>query len=136
MILPEDAPVGVPFADYYQTADTVLDCEITPNRPDCLSMMGMAQETSAIFDRDTHIELPQILHEDTSVHVEDLVEVRIDAPELCSRYTARVVRGVKIGPLARLARRARRCRRYAPHQQRGRCHQLRHDAHRPAAPCL
>ena len=98
MILPEDAPVGVPFADYYQTADTVLDCEITPNRPDCLSMMGMAQETSAIFDRDTHIELPQILHEDTSVHVEDLVEVRIDAPELCSRYTARVVRGVKIGP--------------------------------------
>ncbi len=98
MILPEDAPVGVPFAEYHNTADTVLDCEITPNRPDCLSMIGMAVETSAIFDRDTHIELPRIQHEDASVHVDDLVEVRVDDPELCSRYTARVVRGVKIGP--------------------------------------
>ena len=98
MILPEDAPVGVPFAEYHNTADAVLDCEITPNRPDCLSMMGMAVETSAIFDRDTHIELPQIKHEDTSVSVDDLVDVRVDDSALCSRYTARVVRGVKIGP--------------------------------------
>ena len=47
MILPDDAPVGVPFAQYQDTADTVLDCEITPNRPDCLSMIGMARETAA-----------------------------------------------------------------------------------------
>ena len=98
MILPKDAPVGVPFAEYHGSSDTVLDCEITPNRPDCLSMVGIAREVGAIFDRDTHIELPAIKHEDASVHVDDLVDVRIDDPELCSRYTARVVRGVKIGP--------------------------------------
>ena len=98
MILPEDAPVGVPLSDYLGSTDAVLDCEITPNRPDCLSMIGMAVETSAIFDRDTHIALPKIAHEDESVHVNDLVDVTIEAPELCSRYTARVVRGVKIGP--------------------------------------
>ena len=98
MILPEEAPVGVPFAEYHGSSDTVLDCEITPNRPDCLSMVGIAREVGAIFDRDTHIELPAIKHEDTSMHVDDLVDVRIDDPELCSRYTARVVRGVKIGP--------------------------------------
>lgn len=98
MILPEDAPVGVPFAEYHGSSDTVLDCEITPNRPDCLSMVGIAREVGAIFDRDTHIELPQIQCEDTSVHVDDIVDVRIADPELCSRYTARVVRGVKIGP--------------------------------------
>ena len=63
MILPEDAPVGVPFADYLGTADVVLDCEITPNRPDCLSMIGIAREVGAIFDRDTHIELPAIKRE-------------------------------------------------------------------------
>ena len=98
MILPKEAPVGVPFAEYHGSSDTVLDCEITPNRPDCLSMVGIAREVGAIFDRDTHIELPAIKHEDTSMHVDDLVDVRIDDPELCSRYTARVVRGVKIGP--------------------------------------
>ncbi len=98
LILPEDAPVGVPFADYLGSADTVLDCEITPNRPDCLSMMGMAVETSAIFDRDVHIELPQIEAVDESSRVEDIVDVTIADPELCSRYNARVVRGVKIGP--------------------------------------
>ena len=42
MILPEDAPVGMDFTDYLGMSDTVIDCEITPNRPDCLSMTGMA----------------------------------------------------------------------------------------------
>ena len=43
MILPEDTPCGMPFAEYVGSSDTVLDCEITPNRPDCLSMIGMAR---------------------------------------------------------------------------------------------
>ena len=60
MILPEDTPCGMPFAEYVGSSDTVLDCEITPNRPDCLSMIGMARETGAIFDRDFHVELPAI----------------------------------------------------------------------------
>ena len=103
MILPADAPVGMPFADYRGMSDTVIDCEMTPNRPDCLSMTGVATEVSAIFDVDTHMEMPRIKHEHgvgpmglEGVH--HLVDVRIDDPELCPRYTARVVRNVKIGP--------------------------------------
>ena len=97
MELPEDAPVGVDFSDYRGLSDTVIDCEITPNRPDCLSMMGMAVEVAAMLDEDTHIELPQIQREE-GTPAADLVDVAIDDTSLCSRYVARVVRGVKIGP--------------------------------------
>lgn len=97
IVLPADAPVGVPYTDYLGTSDTVVDCEITPNRPDCLSMVGMARETAAIFDEDLHVELPSVAHEE-GPDAHDLVEVRIDDAGLCTRYTARVVRGVKIGP--------------------------------------
>ena len=103
IVLPADAPVGVPFAEYRGLSDTVLDCEMTPNRPDCLSMTGVATEVSAIFDIPTHIELPQIereigVGESGEDGAESLVDVRIDDPELCCRYTARVVRNVQIGP--------------------------------------
>ena len=97
MVLPENAPVGVDFVDWYGIGDTVIDCEMTPNRPDCLSMTGVATEVSAILDEDTHIELPAIQHE-TAEKAADLVDVAIDNPEMCSRYTARVVKNVKIGP--------------------------------------
>jgi phenylalanyl-tRNA synthetase beta chain len=97
MILPADAPVGMPFSQYHGDSDVVLDCEITPNRPDCLSMEGMAVETGAILDEDTHIELPAIAHEGL-VRTDSMVEVAIADRELCSRYVARVVRNVKIGP--------------------------------------
>lgn len=97
MILPEDAPVGMDFTDYLGMSDTVIDCEITPNRPDCLSMTGMATEVAAILDEDTHIELPTVKREQ-GPDAEDLVDVTIEDAELCPRYTARVVRNVKIGP--------------------------------------
>ena len=97
MILSADAPVGVPFAEYRGTSDTVLDCEITPNRPDCLSMAGMAREVGAIFDRDTHIELPTIKQE-VGRPTADEVSLAIADEGLCSRYVARIVRNVKVGP--------------------------------------
>ena len=97
MILPEDAPVGVPAAQYLGVADTVVDCEITPNRPDCLSVIGMARETAAVLDERMHVELPQVA-EESGAPAADVVDVTIDDPELCQRYVARVVRGVKIGP--------------------------------------
>lgn len=97
MILPADAPVGVPFAEYRGTSDTVLDCEITPNRPDCLSMVGMAREVGAIFDRDTHVELPAIKQE-VGRPTADEVSLAIADEGLCSRYVARIVRNVKVGP--------------------------------------
>ena len=77
--------------------DHVVEFEITPNRPDCLSMAGMAVETSAVLDEGTHITLPSI-KEEKGPDAHDLVDVQIDDAELCPRYTARVVRNVKIGP--------------------------------------
>ena len=97
MILPEDAPVGMPFAQYVGTSDTVLDCEITPNRADCLSMIGIAREVGAIYDRDFHVELPAVQAE-SGAATADTVSVELVDEGLCDRYVARVVRDVKVGP--------------------------------------
>ena len=97
MILPKDAPVGMPFAQYLGTSDTVLDCEITPNRADCLSMIGIAREVGAIYDRDFHVELPAIKAE-SGAATADTVSVELVDEGLCDRYVARVVRNVEVGP--------------------------------------
>ncbi|HAM16620.1 MAG TPA: phenylalanine--tRNA ligase subunit beta [Eggerthellaceae bacterium] len=98
IVLPPDAPVGVPFADYMQMSDTVLDLEITPNRPDCLSMVGMAREVGAMYRSDVAFPLYE-LEEDASLpNVADLATVEIEDPARCARYTARVIKNVKIGP--------------------------------------
>ncbi len=97
MILPEDAPIGMPFAQYVGTSDTVLDCEITPNRADCLSMIGIAREVGAIYDRDFHVDLPAIAAESGAATAET-VSVELIDEGLCDRYVARVVRDVKVGP--------------------------------------
>lgn len=96
-ILPQDAPVGMPLSQYLGSSDTVLDCEITPNRPDCLSMIGIAREVGAIYDRDFSVELPQV-REESGASAEDTVSVELLGEGLCDRYVARVVRHVKVGP--------------------------------------
>lgn len=97
MILPEDAPIGMPLAQYLGTSDTVLDCEITPNRADCLSMIGIAREVGAIYDRDFHVDLPVIAAE-SGTPTAETVSVELIDEGLCDRYVARVVRDVKVGP--------------------------------------
>ena len=97
MILPEDAPIGMPLAQYVGTSDTVLDCEITPNRADCLSMIGIAREVGAIYDRDFHVDLPAIAAE-SGTPTAETVSVELIDEGLCDRYVARVVRDVKVGP--------------------------------------
>lgn len=99
MELPDDAPVGASFAQWRGVGDTVLDLEITPNRPDCLSMKGFAREVGAMYHIAWNYEPPCALPgplADEDVH--DLVSVEIEDAELCPRYTARVIRNVKIGP--------------------------------------
>ena len=96
MILSADAPVGMPISDYLALSDTVLDLEITPNRPDCLSMKGMAREVGAMYGREWTCE--EYTCETTAEKVSDLVSVRIDDDERCPRYTARVIRNVHVGP--------------------------------------
>ena len=97
MILPEDAPIGMPLAQYLGTSDTVLDCEITPNRADCLSMIGIAREVGAIYDRDFHVDLPAVAAE-SGAPTAETVSVELIDEGLCDRYVARVVRDVKVGP--------------------------------------
>ena len=98
IVLPEDAPVGVPFADYMKMGDTVLDLEITPNRPDCLSMVGMAREVGAMYRADVALPIHELQEDASQPNASDLVTVEIEDPERCPRYTARVVKNVKIGP--------------------------------------
>ncbi len=96
MILPPDAPVGVPFSEWTGTSDTILDLEVTPNRPDCLSMVGVAREVAAVLG--TTLSVPEINVDEKGEPASDACRVEIDDPELCPRYAARVIRGVRMGP--------------------------------------
>lgn len=99
MELPDDAPLGESFAAWRGLSDTVLDLEITPNRPDCLSMKGFAREVGAMYHVPWHYDPPCDVPGPTNAEdVRDLVSVEIDDPELCPRYTARIIRDVKVGP--------------------------------------
>jgi phenylalanyl-tRNA synthetase beta chain len=86
-------------------SDTVIDVEVTSNRGDCLSHMGVARELAAILDLPLkNIPVPSPAESNESASA--AVRVRIDAPDLCPHYTARLIRGVKIGPSpAAIARR-------------------------------
>jgi len=79
--------------------DLAIDLEVTSNRPDCLGHLGVAREVAVLFGRELHV--PQARPPEGDTPVEKLVEVQIDCPDLCPRYTARVIRGVKVGPSPR-----------------------------------
>ncbi|MBU6411716.1 MAG: phenylalanine--tRNA ligase subunit beta, partial [Verrucomicrobia bacterium] len=98
LILPADAPVGKPFAEYLGRtgSDVVYDLEVTPNRPDWNSVIGIAREIAAVTGN--KLKTPEVRRQKSEVRTENLVSVRIEDAELCPRYTARVLRGVKIGP--------------------------------------
>ena len=98
LILREDAKVGQPFAEYLgrSGSDVVYDLEVTPNRPDLNSVIGIAREIAALTGNP--MQIPEVRSQKSKVKTESLVSVRIEAAELCPRYTARVIRGVKIGP--------------------------------------
>lgn len=103
MILPATAVVGQPFAVHLgrPQADVVYDLEVTPNRPDWNSVIGIARELAALAGRPLKLpELPAepVAGEGTGASVGDWVTVRVEEPELCGRYTARVIAGVRIGP--------------------------------------
>jgi phenylalanyl-tRNA synthetase beta chain len=92
MVLPAEAPVGTPMADYM--GDVILDLDITPNRPDCLSVIGVAREVAALTGK--KIRLPEASYEEASLPIDQQVSVEIKAPDLCPRYSASLISGVKI----------------------------------------
>ncbi|MFN7139374.1 MAG: phenylalanine--tRNA ligase subunit beta [Limisphaerales bacterium] len=99
LLLRPDTQVGQPFAQYLgrSGADVVYDLETTPNRPDWNSVIGIAREISALTGNP--LKMPVVEISKTSKEpITNVVDVRIEDVELCPRYTARLVRGVKIGP--------------------------------------
>jgi phenylalanyl-tRNA synthetase beta chain len=95
LILPADAPVGMQFAEYRGLADVVLELEVTPNRPDCLSVAGVAREVGAITGKQARTPSSAPVEEGRPAG--ERVSIVIEDPDLCWRYTARVIEGVRIG---------------------------------------
>ncbi|MBN2302582.1 MAG: phenylalanine--tRNA ligase subunit beta, partial [Lentisphaerae bacterium] len=96
MILPQKTSAGTPLVDVIGPPDDVLEVEITWNRADCLSMIGIAREIAALFG--SSLRLPKTDINEEGIPVADMADVRVEAPELCPRYTARVMTDVKVAP--------------------------------------
>ena len=92
--LPEDAPVGALLDDYL--GDTVLDLELTPNRLDCLSVLGVAHEVAALTGKT--VKEPETNYKEAGAPITEQIDISVESPELCRRYTASLLQGVKIGP--------------------------------------
>ena len=99
LILKPDAKVGQPFAEYLGRggSDVVYDLEITPNRPDWNSVIGIAREISALTGNPLKLPVIQFLNT-SSEPISGVVKIRVEDAALCPRYTARLVRSVKVGP--------------------------------------
>lgn len=91
--LPLDIEIGISLSEIYPS-DTVFDLEITPNRPDLLSHIGIARDIAAIYSLDVNLPSAAIFAKAPEISTANIVSVL--APELCPRYTARIVRGVKV----------------------------------------
>lgn len=92
IIFPKDTKLGIPLNEYYNLNDIIFELEITPNRPDCLSHIGIARELSAYYN--TELKIPKINNHKVS---EELIDINIK-DNLSKRYMARVIKNVKVGP--------------------------------------
>ena len=95
LILPEDTPVGEDIHKLYDLDDVVYEMELTANRADCFSMIGMALETGAIFRK--KVSLPEIAVKEEGAPIEGRASVHIENPKFCKRFCGRLLENVKIG---------------------------------------
>ena len=95
-VLNEDVKPGDDMAVVIGADDHVVEFEITPNRPDCLSVIGLAREASATFGRPLKLHTPEV--KGCGGSIAELVDIDIEDGDLCPRYTARMVKNVKIQP--------------------------------------
>jgi len=95
LILPDDAPLGVPLVDLY--GDIVLDVDVKPNRGDALSILGLAREVAAATGASVRWPEPA-LDEGDAPETADRLTVDVEDPDLCSRFVGRWVSGVRVGP--------------------------------------
>jgi phenylalanyl-tRNA synthetase beta chain len=94
-ILPDEATLGQEFATYAHLDDVTFELKVTPNRADCLSHWGLARELSCLLNRPLKkLEAPEA----KSFSMKESFIIRVNDPEMCPRYTGRIIRGVKVGP--------------------------------------
>jgi phenylalanyl-tRNA synthetase beta chain len=94
LILPAEAPVGVPFADYY--CDILLEINVTPNRADCLSHLGLARELSATLNRP--LKPQKVEFKTDSMSTQKAVKLSVKDIKNCPRYSGRLLQNIKVGP--------------------------------------
>jgi phenylalanyl-tRNA synthetase beta chain len=94
LVLQLEAPIGAPLKAYL--GDVILDLDVTPNRPDCLSVIGVAREIAALTGE--ALRLPEIHYEETEKSIDSFASVDIVDPDLCPRYCASLIAGIKIAP--------------------------------------
>jgi len=88
--LPEDAPIGQNFRDYFQLNDLKFTIKLTPNKADCLSVLGVAREVSAL----TGCALKKPTYQKVDVNLADILPVKVSATDLCGRFSGRIIRGL------------------------------------------
>lgn len=88
--LPSDAPVGQNFRDYFQLNDLKFTIKLTPNKADCLSVLGVAREVSAL----TSSQLKAPTYPVIAATINEVLPVKVSAPDLCGRFSGRVIRGL------------------------------------------
>ncbi len=102
MDIHEDCRPGDDIREALGLNDTTVEFEITSNRPDCLSVTGLAREAAATFGKELHLPKPKIEHESGDIH--DFLSIEVKNPALCKRYVAKMVKNIKIEPSPRWMR--------------------------------
>lgn len=96
LILPENLELGQPVFDALNLKDFMIEIGLTPNRPDCLSVVGVAREVAAMCDQKLNLPAPVI--SESTQKIDEKTSVTIEDSEFCPRYAARMISNVKIGP--------------------------------------
>jgi len=96
LILPENTEIGKDVKQIFGLDDTVVEFEITSNRPDCFSVIGLARETAVSYDKDFNIPKPKF--NESNDNINDYISIDVKNTDKCLRYTSKMVKNVKIGP--------------------------------------
>lgn len=99
LILDNTLPLGKDIKEVFGLDNPIVEFEITSNRPDCFSVIGLARETAATFDRPFSLHAPEV--KGSGDDINKYMKVTVEEPTLCKRYTAKMVKNVKIGPSPR-----------------------------------
>lgn len=90
--LPQDAPVGTDIREYLKLDDNTIEISVTPNRADCLGIIGVARDVAVL--NQTELNVPEIAPVEATIS--DVLPIQVDAPEACPRYLGRVVKGINV----------------------------------------